>query len=98
MRLPPPAEWSMSIEFADGHVVYVPELDPSATSDDLAAAGLALIGENVEHGAPVMILPNSGRFLMVSPEKAADLHAQGVRTVNTSGMSYEEAMRAAGLE
>lgn len=86
----------MSIEFTDGHVVYACAADTD-TADELAATALRLIGENLDHGDVVMIVPRSGRFFMVSPEKAADFHALGVDTVNTNGMTYDEAMRAAGL-
>lgn len=78
----------MILTFEDGHVEHVPD---EATVDELVAAAHARIDPlEAVHGPLVSLTPSSGRFSFVSSATAAKLHAQGVDTIDTSGMDRDE--------
>lgn len=88
MNLPPPDGTALSIEFDDGHVEHIPEI---GTVDEIVATAMVRIREvENEHGPVAVITPNTNRFAWVSKTRAAQLHAQGIHTVDTAQMSYEE--------
>lgn len=88
MILPAPPGTALSIEFHDGHTEHIPE---SETVDEMVELALRRIHELAdEHGTVSMIVPNTNRFAWVSPARAEFLHSQGVDTVDTTGMSYEQ--------
>lgn len=92
--LPAPAGCAIVLVYEDGTVEFVPD---QPTTDALVSFCLRAIDEGeAEHGPISSISPVSDRGLQfVSPARAAELHAMGVSTIDTRGMSFAEVIEAA---
>lgn len=88
VNLPAPDGTALTAEFTDGHVEHFPTAD---SVEEIVSATLARIRAlEVDHGPIVALIPATNRFQWVSKSRAAELHAQGIGTIDTSDMSSQD--------